>query len=120
MPEYVDGFLIPVPKSKIKEYQKIARLAGKVWKEHGALQYRECLGDDLKNDWGMPFPKSAGCKPNEVVIFSWITYKSRKDRDRVNKKVMADPRMQKMMDPSKQMFDCKRMAYGGFKTLVSV
>jgi uncharacterized protein YbaA (DUF1428 family) len=120
MPEYVDGFLIPVPKSKIKEYQKIARQAGMVWKEHGALQYRECLGDDLKNDWGMPFPKSAGCKPNEVVIFSWITYKSRKDRDRVNKKVMADPRMQKMMDPSKQMFDCKRMAYGGFKTLVTV
>jgi uncharacterized protein YbaA (DUF1428 family) len=120
MPEYVDGFLIPVPKSKIGQYQRIARIAGKVWKEHGALDYRECVGDDLKNDWGTSFIKSAGCKPNEVVIFSWIRYKSRKDRDRVNKKVMADERIKKMMDPSKQMFDCKRMAYGGFKTIVSV
>ena len=119
MPEYVDGFLIPVPKNKVAEYRRIARKAGKVWKEYGALEYRECLGDDLKNDWGMPFPKSARCKPDEVVVFSWITYKSRKHRDQVNAKVIADPRIRKMCDPSKQLFDCKRMAYGGFKTLVA-
>ena len=119
MPEYVDGFLIPVPKNKVAEYRRIARKAGKIWKEYGALEYRECLGDDLKNDWGMPFPKSAGCKANEVVIFSWITYKSRKHRDAANKKIMADKRIRDMMDPNKQIFDCKRMAYGGFKTLVA-
>lgn len=120
MPEYVDGFLIPVPEKNLAEYRRIARLACKVWKEHGALDYRECVGDDLACEWGVPFPKSAACEPGEVVVFSWITYKSRKHRDDVNKRVMADPRITKMMDLNKQIFDCKRMAYGGFKTFVSM
>lgn len=120
MPEYVDGFLIPVPQDNVAEYRKIARKAAKIWMEYGALDYRECLGDDLKNDWGAQFPKAVGTKPNETVIFSWITYKSKKDRDRINKLIMEDERIKKMMDPNKLIFDCKRMAYGGFKTLVSV
>ncbi|HCN79243.1 MAG TPA: DUF1428 domain-containing protein [Verrucomicrobiales bacterium] len=118
MPTYTDGFLLPLPKKNLAAYQRIARQAGKLWKEHGALDYRECVGDDLKNDWGTLFTQSAGSKPSEVVIFSFITYKSRKHRDQVNKKVMADPRIHKMCDPSKMLFDCKRMAYGGFKTIV--
>jgi uncharacterized protein YbaA (DUF1428 family) len=120
MPEYIDGFLIPVPKTKIKEYQKIARAAGKIWKEYGALDYRECLGDDLKNDWGVAFTKAAGCKPTETAVFSWIVYKSRKDRDRINKKIMADERIKGMMDATGPIFDCKRMAYGGFTSIVSL
>lgn len=120
MPEYVDGFLIPVPTKNVAEYKKIARKASKIWMEYGAIDYRECLGDDLKNDWGAMFPKIAGCKPGETVFFSWITYKSKKDRDRINKLIMEDPRIKKMMEPNQQIFDCKRMAYGGFKTEVSV
>lgn len=118
MPEYVDGFVIPVPVDKIPEYRKIARKAAKIWMEYGALDYRECVGDDLKNDWGANFPVIAGAKEGETVAFSWITYKSRKHRDEVNAKVMADPRLK--CDPENMPFDCKRMAYGGFKTLVSV
>ena len=118
MPEYVDGFVIPVPVDKIPEYRKIARKAAKIWMEHGALDYRECVGDDLKNDWGVAFPALAGAKEGETVAFSWITFKSRKHRDQVNAKVMADPRLK--CDPANMPFDCKRMAYGGFKTLVSV
>ena len=118
MPEYVDGFVIPVPADKIPEYRKIARKAAKIWMEHGALDYRECVGDDLKNDWGVAFPTLAGAKEGETVAFSWITFKSRKHRDQVNAKVMADPRLN--CDPANMPFDCKRMAYGGFKTLVSV
>jgi uncharacterized protein YbaA (DUF1428 family) len=119
MPKYIDGFLIPVPKKNLATYRVIARKAEKIWRDHGALDYRECVGDDLKNDWStLLFPQAAGCKPNEVVVFSWITYKSRKHRDSVNKKVMADPRIQKMMKDSQKAFDCKRMAYGGFQTLV--
>jgi uncharacterized protein YbaA (DUF1428 family) len=120
MPEYVDGFVIPLKKSKLADYLRIAREVGKIWKECGALDYRECIGDDLKPGWGVPFPKVAGAKPDETIIFSWITFKSRKDRDRVNAKVMADPRVKKMMDPNDQTFDCKRMAYGGFKTIMSM
>lgn len=120
MPEYVDGFLIPVPKNKLKDYQKIARKAAKIWMEYGALDYRECAGDDLKNEWGVAFTKAAGCKPNETAIFSWITYKSKKQRDQINKKIMADERIKKMMDDTGPVFDCKRMCYGGFKTIVSV
>jgi uncharacterized protein YbaA (DUF1428 family) len=119
MPEYVDGFVIPLKKSKLADYLRIARKAAKIWKEYGALDYRECIGDDLKNDWGAQFPKIAGAKPNETVVFSWITYKSRKHRDQVNKKIMADERLKAMMGPNEQIFDCKRMAYGGFKTIVS-
>lgn len=120
MPTYTDGFLIPVPKKNIAAYRRLATKAGKIWKEYGALDYRECVGDDLKNNWGALFTKCAGCKPGETVVFSFITYKSRQHRDAVNKKVMADPRLQQMCDPSKMLFDSKRMAYGGFKTLVSM
>jgi uncharacterized protein YbaA (DUF1428 family) len=116
---YVDGFVLAVPKSKLKAYQKISRAAGKVWREHGALEYRECVGDDLKIKMGFPFPKLAKAKPGEAVVFSWILYPSRTVRDRVNKKVMKDPRITKSMkDP--MPFDVKRMAYGGFKVFVDM
>jgi uncharacterized protein YbaA (DUF1428 family) len=120
MPEYVDGFVIPLKKSRLADYLRVARKAAKVWKEHGALDYRECLGDDLANEWGVQFPKLAKAKADETVIFSWITYKSRRHRDQVNKKVMADPRLKKMMGENEAIFDCKRMAYGGFKTIVAM
>ncbi len=114
---YVDGFVILVPTRNLKKYQAIARKAGKVWMQYGALQYMECVGDDMKNSWGVAFPKLAKVKRGESVIFSWIVYKSKKHRDAVNKKVMKDPRIQSL-DPSGDAFDCKRMAYGGFKILV--
>jgi len=118
MPKYVDGFLIAIPKDKIEEYRKISRKAGKIWKEHGALEYRETIGDDL-DIAGMPgpsFPKRIRLKENETVVFSWILYKSKAHRDRVNKKVMADPRL--AMDAKQMPFDAKRMSYGGFEVLV--
>jgi uncharacterized protein YbaA (DUF1428 family) len=114
---YVDGFVLCVPKKKLKAYETIAKKAGKVWREHGALEYFECVGEDLKTPCGTPFPKLAKAKPGEVVVFSWITYKSRKHRDKVNKKVMADRRLLKMM--GKEMpFDMKRLSHGGFDVLV--
>jgi uncharacterized protein YbaA (DUF1428 family) len=114
---YVDGFLVPIPKRKVETYRRIARRAGKIWKDHGALEYRECVGDDLKTTMGIAFPKVARLKAGETVCFSWIVYRSRAHRDRVNAKVMKDPRMVKMAkDP--MPFDYKRMAYGGFKVLV--
>ena len=115
---YVDGFLLAVPKKKVKEYLNLARKAGKVWKEHGALEYREAVGDDLKIKMGMPFPKAIRAKSGETVVFSWIVYKSRSHRDSVNKKVMKDERLASMMDPKSMPFDVKRMAYGGFKVAV--
>jgi uncharacterized protein YbaA (DUF1428 family) len=115
---YIDGFLLPVPKSKVKTYLNISRKAGKVWKEHGALEYREAVGDDLKIKMGMPFPKAARAKAGETVVFSWIVYKSKAHRDSVNKKVMKDQRIASMMDPKTMPFDMKRMAYGGFKIRV--
>ena len=117
---YVDGFVIPVPKKNVEAYRSIARKAGKVWKEHGALEYRECAGDDLKIHGVALFPRAARAKSNETVIFSWIVYKSRAHRDRVNAKVMKDPRLQSMGDPNKMPFDVKRMVYGGFRVLVDV
>jgi uncharacterized protein YbaA (DUF1428 family) len=117
--KYVDGFVLPVPKKKMNTYRRIAQKAGKIWREHGALEYRECVGDDLKVKWGLPFPRGIKTKPDETVVFSWIVYKSRAHRDRVNAKVMKDPRMLAMMpDPNDMPFDMKRMMYGGFKTLV--
>jgi uncharacterized protein YbaA (DUF1428 family) len=98
----------------------MARKAGRVWREHGALEYRECVGDDLNVKIGMPFPRMAKLKRNETVVFSWIVFKSRAHRDRVNAKVMKDPRLAKMMDPKAMPFDCERMAQGGFKILVDV
>ena len=117
---YVDGFVLPVPKKNLKAYRSMAQKAGKVWREHGALEYRECAGDDLKVKVGLPFARTVRLKPGETVCFSWIVYKSRAHRDRVNKKVMKDPRIAKMMDPKNPPFDMKRMAYGGFKTIVDV
>lgn len=118
MAEYADGYVLAVPKKNIKAYQKMASAAGKIWREHGALDYRECVGEDLKTKWGVPFTKIMKPKPGETIVFSWIVFKSRKDRDRVNAKVMKDPRLQCSMDTDKMPFDCKRMVYGGFETLV--
>ena len=114
---YVDGFVLPLPKSNIEAYRKIATEAGGIWREHGALEYRECVGDDLEVKMGVPFTRGAKLKPGETVVFSWILYKSRAHRDRVNKKVMKDPRIANM-DPADMPFDGKRMVYGGFDTLV--
>jgi uncharacterized protein YbaA (DUF1428 family) len=117
---YVDGFVLVVPKRNIKAYAKIAKAAGVVWKDHGALEYRECVGEDMKVPCGVPFPKLAGVKAGETVVFSWIVYKSRADRDKVNKKVMADPRMNEMMKGKKMPFDINKMAFGGFEVLVDM
>ena len=116
--KYVDGFVLPVPKKNIAAYRRIARKAGKISREHGALEYFECVGDDMNVKWGVPFPKTIKLKPGETVIFAWIVYKSRADRDRVNAKVMKDKRLTAGMDEAKMPFDCKRMVYGGFKVLV--
>ena len=116
---YVDGYVLPVPKKNLRTYQRIAKKAGAIWKEHGALEYRECAGDDLDSiKWGMPFPRLLKLKRGETAVFSWIVFKSRADRDRVNAKVMHDSRLAKMMDPKKPPFDMKRMVYGGFTILV--
>lgn len=117
MPGYVDGFLLVVPKKRLNEYRGIALKAEKIWREHGALDYVECVGDDLKTQMGVAFPKTARAKAGELVVFSWIRYKSKAHRDAVNKKVMKDPRLVKMMDQA-MAFDHKRMSYGGFKVLV--
>ena len=115
---YVDGFVLVVPKRKLAVYKKMASRAAIVWKDHGALDYRECVGDDLKVKMGLPFPKLAKTKPSETVVFSYIVYKSRAHRDKVNAKVMKDKRLFEGM-PKEMPFDMKRMAYGGFKTLVA-
>ena len=117
---YVDGFVVPVPEENVKLYRGIAQKAGKIWKEHGALQYIEAAGDDLDNNFGVPFTKTVKLKPGEIPFFSFIVFKSRADRDKVNAKVMADPRMNKMMDGKSMPFEVKRMAYGGFKVLVDI
>jgi uncharacterized protein YbaA (DUF1428 family) len=114
---YVDGYVLPVPKARIKEYAKIAKVAAKVWKDHGALDYYECVGDDLKPKWGVPFPKVVKLKPSDTLVFAFIVYKSRADRDKINAKVMSDPRLA-CMDPKKMPVDPKRMLVGGFKVLV--
>ncbi|QDU30827.1 hypothetical protein ETAA8_59760 [Anatilimnocola aggregata] len=115
---YVDGFLFCVPEAKLPDFVKIAKKACKIWLEHGALEYFECQGEDLEIPNMLSFNKVAKPKAGEVVLFSFIIYKSRKHRDQVNKKVMADPRIHEGMDPNNMPFDCKRMAYGGFKALV--
>lgn len=118
MAGYVDGFVLAVPKKNLAAYRKLAKLGARVWMELGAVDYRECIGEDMKVQFGVPFPKVAKAKPGETVVFSWIMYKSRKHRDQVNAKVMKDPRMLKMCG-TPMPFDCKRMAYGGFEVLVS-
>jgi len=115
---YVDGFIIPVPRKNIAKYRKIAKLAGKVWMDHGALDYVESVADDVKPGKLTSFPQSVKLKKGEVVLFSWATYKSRSHRDRVMKKVMSDERLSAMMNPKSMPFDGMRMFWGGFKPLV--
>ena len=117
---YVDGFIVPVPKKAVKTYLGISKKAGKVWKDHGALEYVECVADDVKPGKWTSFPQSVKLKKGEVVIFSYIVYKSRAARDRCMAKVMKDPRLAKMMDPKNMPFDGKRMIWGGFKTMVDM
>jgi len=116
--KYIDGFVIPIPKKNIAAYRRLAKKASRVWLDHGALEYRECVGDDLEAPYGRPFPKLTKVKPGETVVFAYIVYKSRAHRDRVNALIMKDPRIAAMCDPRDMPFDCKRMSHGGFKTLV--
>lgn len=117
MPNYIDGYVIPIPKKNVAAYRKLAVLGAKVWMKHGALAYYECVGDDLDVKFGVPFPKGIAAKKGETVMFSWIVYKSRAHRDRVNAKVMKDPAMQ--TPPKSMPFDCSRFLYGGFKAIVA-
>ena len=118
---YVDGFLLPVPVENLQAYARMSQKAGKIWREHGALEYRECAGDALDVKFGVSFSKTIKLKPGETVVFSWIVFKSRAHRDQVNAKVMKDPRIAKMSEKREPIpFDLKRMAYGGFKVLVDV
>jgi uncharacterized protein YbaA (DUF1428 family) len=120
MARYVDGFVVPVPKKNLDAYRRLSRRAGAIWREYGALEYVECVADDVKPGKYTSFPQSVKLKADEVVVFSWITYKSRAQRDRINAKVMADPRLADMSDPKKMPFDGKRMIWGGFKTLLEL
>jgi uncharacterized protein YbaA (DUF1428 family) len=115
---YVDGYVLPVPKKNLRAYARMARKAGKIWREHGAIEFRECVADDVKPGKYTSFPQSVKLKSGETVIFSWIVFKSRVHRDSVNTKVMKDPRLAEMMDPKALPFDGKRMFWGGFRTLV--
>ncbi|TMH53989.1 MAG: DUF1428 domain-containing protein [Betaproteobacteria bacterium] len=115
---YVDGFVVPVPLKNLAAYRRMAKKAGKVWREYGALDYKEWIGDDVKVGKLTSFPRSVKLKRGETVVFSWIVYKSRSHRDRVNAKVMKDPRLADMMDPKSMPFDGKRLIYGGFKLLI--
>jgi uncharacterized protein YbaA (DUF1428 family) len=120
MANYVDGFVLPVPRKNIDAYRRMARKAGKIWIEHGALSYHECAADDVKPGKVTSFPQAVKLEDDETVVFSWIVYRSRRERDRINAKVMADPRLESMMDPSKLPFDGMRMFWGGFKTIVEL
>jgi len=117
---YVDGFVLPVPRRKLAAYRRMARFAGRVWKEHGALQYVESVADDVKPGKWTSFPQSVKLKKGEVVVFSYIVYKSRRQRDRIMKKIMVEPRFKKYMDPKNMPFDGKRMFWGGFKAIVEL
>ena len=117
---YVDGFVLPLPKAKLEQYKEMANLSATVWREHGALEYRECIADDVKPGKLTSFPQAVNLEEGETVIFSWIVYESREKRDEVNEKVMKDPRMAEMMQPGSMPFDGKRMVYGGFEVLVDL
>lgn len=119
MAKYVDGFILPIPKTKIDDYQKMARATSKVWLKHGALDYQELVADDVPYGKATSFPRAVGRKNSETVVFSWITYKSRAHRDKVNKLVMKDPKIIAMMGDMESIMDPSRMIYGGFKGLVS-
>jgi len=120
MSHYVDGFVVPVPVGKLDAYRKMAEKAGKIWMEHGARQYWECVGDDVKPGKVTSFPQSVQLKDGETVVFSWILFDSRDHRDKVNAKVMEDPRMKEMMDPKNYPFDGMRMFWGGFKSILEL
>src|SRR5687767_1160351 len=120
MARYVDGFVLPVPKKNAAKYRRIAQQAGRIWRDHGALEYRECIAEDVKPGKRTSFPQSVKLKPGEVVWFSWIVFRSRRHRDQVNAKVMADPRTAKMGGPEAMPFDAKRMIYGGFDVQVDL
>ena len=113
---YVDGYVLPVPKKNLKTYSRMARMGKKMWMKHGALDYKECVGDDLKTQWGIPFPRMMKLKPGETVVFAFVVFKSRAHRDRVNARVMKE--MEKMGEPKDMPFDFRRMVYGGFKVMV--
>jgi uncharacterized protein YbaA (DUF1428 family) len=117
---YVDGFVLPVPLDRMDDYKKMARKAGKIWMEYGALAYNECIADDVKPGKSTSFPQSVKLKPGETVVFSWVVYENKRARDRVMKKVMEDPRLAEFMDPKKLPFDGKRMFFGGFKPIVEL
>jgi uncharacterized protein YbaA (DUF1428 family) len=117
---YVDGFVIPIPRKNLAAYRQIARKAGRIWREYGAIEYLECVGDDLTAAGMISFPKAAKVKPGETVVFAWILYKSKAHRDRVNAKVMKDARIEALAEPSRKIVDMKRMVYGGFKVLVDL
>ena len=119
MARYVDGFVVPVPEDKVDDYRRISRKAGKLWREHGALECRECVADDVKPGKLTSFPQNVQVKRGETVVFAWIVYRSKRDRDRINAKVMADPRMSGM-DEKEMPFDMKRMIFGGFEVIVDV
>jgi uncharacterized protein YbaA (DUF1428 family) len=120
MARYVDGYVVPVPKKKLQAYRRMAQKAGKVWRDHGALEYLEGVADDVQRGKWTSFPRSVKLKPSETVVFAYIVYKSRADRDRINAKVMKDPRLTDMMDPKAMPFDGKRMFWGGFRVAVEL
>ena len=118
MARYVDGYVMPIPKKNVAAYRRMATKASRVWRDHGALEYRECSGEDLSPAFGIPFPKLLKTRARETVVFAWVVFKSRAHRDRVNAAVMSDPRLASMMGEFEKLFDCKRMVYGGFDVLV--
>lgn len=118
MNQYVDAFVVPVPRDKVPQYLELARMAAAVWREHGALEYRECLGDDLQIEGVLPFPQMAGCGPDETVFFSWAVFASKEARDAANAKIHTDPRLREICGSADLPFDVKRMAYGGFQVAV--
>lgn len=119
MSRYVDGYVLPVPKKNVEAYRRMAQKAGEIWMEYGALEFVECIADDVKSGEVTSFPQSVKLEPDEMVVFSWIAFKSREDRDRINEKAMKDPRIAEM-DPKSMPFDGRRMFWGGFETLVEL
>jgi len=120
MPNYVDGFVLPLPKKNLAAYTRVAKKASKIWKEHGALDYKECIAEDFTNKCGLSFPQGIKSKPGETIVFAYIVYKSRAHRDKVNAAVMKDRRIHALCDPNDMPFDCQRMLYGGFKAIVEI
>jgi uncharacterized protein YbaA (DUF1428 family) len=118
MSRYIDGFVLPIPRSRINDYQRVAEAAAEIWKEHGALEYWECLGDDLNVEGVRSFSELATAREGETVVFAWVVFESREARDAANAKISSDPRMATLIDPENPIFDSSRMAYGGFKSLV--